>query len=88
MAAKAHPDKVMAARKRVRAGDHPKLIAHDLRLSVNWVYLHTRDIRARQTTVTRPHTVTIRLSPAELDRLDKAARDNCRSYGAEIRSRL
>jgi len=88
MAAKAHPDKVMIARKRIRAGDHPKLVAHDLGLSAQWVYLHTRDIRQRQTRVVRPHMVAVRLTDKELERLDKAARDNCRSYGAEIRARL
>lgn len=88
MAAKAHPDQVMAARKRIRAGDHPKRVAHDLERSVQWVYLHTRDLRARKVGVSRPHIIAVRLSEKELDRLDKAARGNCRTYGAEIRSRL
>jgi hypothetical protein len=88
MAAKAHPDQVIEARKRIRAGDHPKLIAYDLGRSAQWVYLHTRDIRRKRVKVARPYIVAVRLSDKEFDRLDKAARGNGRSHGAEIRSRL
>lgn len=88
MAAKAHPDQVVAARKRIRAGDHPKLVAYDLGRSTQWVYLHTRDLRQRQQRVARPNIVAVRLTDKELERLDRAARGNCRSYGAEIRARL
>ena len=89
MAAKAHPDQVIEARKRIRAGDHTKLVAYDLGRSAQWVYLHTRDIRRKMVKkVARPYIVAVRLSDKELDRLDKAARGNGRSHGAEIRSRL
>lgn len=88
MAAKAHPDKIAAARAQVRAGDSPKLVAHRLGFSEKWVYLHTRDIRKRQIGVQRPHIVAVRLTVEELDRLDRAARKNCRTYGAEIRAML
>lgn len=89
MAAKAHPDQVIEARKRIRAGDHPKLVAYDLGRSAQWVYLHTRDIRRKMVKkVARPYIVAVRLSDKEFDRLDKAARGNGRSHGAEIRSRL